>query len=189
MEWFEKALDQNPVYDNELTHHVDLYSLQFDWIENNLNKGVFKLIIINRNEIIGFINLNRAFNKSATCILFNKKYIIKKKGLFNRNTTIYDDNNLPAATISQTGNGTDEIIIRGGDKIFWKSSESSNNDWICLDAHEKELVQLNPGDSFFKSGIKINIKDRKLYQKTVLLLIVFGIYNLINLKKRNNPAE
>jgi hypothetical protein len=183
MEWFEKVLDQHPVNDNALNHHVDLYSLQFDWIENNSNKGVFKLIIINGNEIKGFMNINKTFKKSVVCVLFNKKFIIKKKGLFNRCTIFTDDNNAPAAVISKNGEGTDEILLSNGAKLFWKSHEYSNNDWVFLDEHENELLQLNPGSSFLKSGFKINIKDKNLYQKTVLLLIVIGIFNLINSNK------
>jgi hypothetical protein len=183
MEWFEKVLDRHQVNNNEINPHNDLYSLQFDWIENDSNRGAFKLIIVNGNEIKGFMNINKTFKKSSICVLFNNKFVIKKRGLFNKRIMFYEDNKSPAAVISKKGVGTEEILLSNGTKLLWKTSNSSNNDWVYLDEYENELLQLNPGSAFLKTGFKINIKDKKLYQKTVLLLIVIGIFNLINSNK------
>ena len=181
MEWFEKVLDSCPVKEDKLIHKVDLYTLKFDWVEINLKKGTFKLIITNGNEIKGFINIYKTYKRSVTSILFNKKYIIKKTGLINRRIIIKEGNIIKPLTIVLTNRSKNpELLLPNGEKIYWKSSYFSNNEWIFFDQNDNKLLQFNLEDSFLNSGFNIIIKDKKLYQETFLLLIVAGIFNLIN---------
>jgi hypothetical protein len=184
MEWFEQVLDSYTVKEDKLNREIDLYSLKFDWVEINLKKGIYKLIITNGNEIKGFINIYKAIKRSVTSILFNKKYIIKKTGLMNRRILIREQNHNEQLVLSLTKNTKDsELFLPDGEKIYWKHSCNSNNEWIFIDQNDNKLLQFNLEKSFLSSGFNIIIKDKKLYQKTVLLLVVTGIFNLIQSTK------
>jgi len=184
MEWFEKVLENHPVKSDEFNNSNDLYTFHFDWIENNPGTGAFKLIIINGNEIKGFINLHKAFSRSVTGVIFNKKYIIKKKGLFKRRIIFNEENNYePAATLNDSRKGRAEYMLPEGKKLYWIPDEYSNNKWMFIDKFRNELLTFNLGSSFLNSGFEVKIKDKTLYQKTVLLLIIIGVYYLITNKR------
>ena len=182
MEWSEKILEEQPVIGNNLNNIFDLIeSAQFKWVEDISKKGAYKLIDLNENKIKGFINIRDGFKKSAACNIFNRKYRMKKKGLFDPRIIINEDNNNdPVSTFYYYNwKGDGELLVADGVKYFWEPYDRLNNEWMFYDMHENELLHFKPMTSFFKSGYFINIKDENLNQKTVSIFIMFGIFNLI----------
>jgi hypothetical protein len=182
MEWLEKRLEEKPAIKNNFNNIFDLNeSAQFKWVEDISPKGVFKLFDLQENKIKGSIKIRNGFKKSALCNIFNKNYSMKKKGLFDPRVIINEDNNNdPVSTFYYYNwKGDGELLFADGVKYFWEPYNRLNNEWMFYDQHENELIHFKPMTSFYKSGYFIKIKDENLNQKTVLIFIMFGIFNLI----------
>jgi hypothetical protein len=182
MEWPENKLNEQTVIEKYPNNIFDLIeSAKYKWIEDISKSGVYKLINIEENRTLGSISFRNGFLKSAGCSIFNKKYNLKKKGLFDPRISIYDDNKIePAATFYYYNwKGDGELLLAGGEKYYWEPYDSLNNEWMFYDKLENELIHFKPISSFFKTGYYINIKDEKLSQENVSILISLGIFNLI----------
>ncbi|MGA7723279.1 MAG: hypothetical protein WCA84_19080 [Ignavibacteriaceae bacterium] len=182
MEWLENKLDEQTVIDKYSYNIFDLIeSAQFKWIEDISKPGVYYFINIEQNKTIGSINFRNGFIKSAGCSIFNKKYNLKKKGLFDPRIIINDDNkNTPAATFYYYNwKGDGELLLADGEKYYWEPYDNLNNEWMFYDKLENELIHFKPITSFFKTGYYINIKAENLSQDNISTLISLGIFNLI----------
>jgi hypothetical protein len=182
MEWFEKILERQPVNGSNFKSFADLSeSAEYKWTQDISSTGKYKLVDINENRVVGAIDIRDGFKKSAVCEIFDKKYTLIKKGLFNPRIIINEENIAEPVSIfnynSWKGDGM--LSIARGEKYFWELYERLNNEWVFYDKHENELLQFKPRTSFFKSGYYIHIKDKSADQKTILFLMLLGIFNLM----------
>lgn len=180
MSWYDKILKGKPD-DEEPSFRIE-GNANLKWIANQTVINSYQLIEDHR--IIGSLVFTKNSRRIADGKVYGLEFIIKSHWFFRNKILIQQSGSLKKCTMIITDLHKSGMIEFGNKEcLFWNCLNSLKHEWAFSNKGNKKLIVFKPVTSFYKSGYFVRIKSKEFDKPSLAVLLLIGIYNLLNLKE------
>ena len=175
MSWYEKILKGKP--GDETASFKMEESANLKWIANTTVNNSYQLIEDNRT--IGSLVFPKGIRKFAFGNIYGMKFKIQKHWLYRNRILIEQTGVINKLYMKITDFHKSGVIKIDNSSFFWNCFKKLANEWAFSNERGKKLIVLKPVTSFYKSGYFVKIRSIETDKRSIAVLLLLGIYNLI----------
>ena len=186
MSWYEKILKGKPGDDAASFKLEENANLK--WIASQTINNSYQLI--EESRTIGSLAFLKNSKRVAAGRVYSLEFIIKNHWLFRNKILIEQTGSLKNFTMLITDfHKSGMIELEEDGMVFWKCYKTLEHEWAYSDSSNRKIIIFKPVTSIYKSGYYVKIKCKDLDERSIAILLLLGMYNLLKVSDETGIAS